>query len=185
MIPVEQTRFYRADDHPLGPSRGNCVAACVASIFEIPISQADATGTGYGQDLMTWTTEQYPALRCVHTSLTKIEDDWDQTGEGWRNWPELGDHREFGYWIAGVHSPRIPDEIMRGCGCADRTPGGDPDCEWCHGKPDERFLGIQWGLHAVVMNDRELVWDPSPRRADGVARLRAATTWHVIDPSKL
>jgi hypothetical protein len=46
-------------------------------------------------------------------------------------------------------------------------------------------MGILWGLHSVVMHDRELVWDPSPHRAEGVGPLRAATTWHVVDPGKL
>jgi hypothetical protein len=154
-------------------------------MFEIPITQADAAGTGLGQDLMSWTTAHYPALRCQVRELVDFEDDCDESLEGWRNWPELGSHREQGYWMATVYSPRVPDLVLRGCACAERVAGGDPGCEFCHGAPDDRFLGIAWGLHAVVMQDRDLVWDPSPRRADGVGPLRSVSTWHVVDPARL
>lgn len=182
MIEVEQRYLWRPDDHPDGPQRGDCLAACIASIFEVPywdVSHFDGTA----QPVYEWTRDHYPGVECVYRML----------GAGWKDIERIGDHevwptehREPGFWVASIWSPRIPDRETFGCGCADRTPGGNPECEWCHGKPHERSMGISWGLHAVVMRDNRLVWDPDPDRdPDLKLRFRGAMTWRIANPAQL
>jgi hypothetical protein len=104
-----------------------------------------------------------------------------ETLDSWRDWPT--NHYEEGFWIATVYSHRIPDVETFGCGCASRVPGGDPDCKWCHGEPDKRPMGIQWGLHAVVMQHGRLAWDPHPERDKGFGPFAGATTFRVVNPA--
>lgn len=183
MIEVEQRRLWRPADHPDGPQRGDCVAACLASIFELPYEQcAEVDGTS--QSIFAWTRDRFPGIRAGIRVVRPLGDGPEKLGDH-LTWPTS--HLEQGYWMAGIWSPRIPDEEMRGCGCADRTGGaGDPGCEHCGGRPAERSLGILYGLHAVVMHGHELAWDPHPER-DPTATLYfdSATSWHVEDPSKL
>lgn len=152
-MPVAQRRLYRPAEHPLGAQRGDCLAACVASVFEVPYHQA-SSAVGHSQALFDWTREHYPWLRAEHRTLG---DTWKgvETLDSYKEWPER--HFEHGYWIATVWSPRIPDI---------ETPDG-----------------IAWGLHAVVMHGWDCVWDPHPRRAEGFGPFRGATTWHVLDPA--
>jgi hypothetical protein len=119
-------------------------------------------------------------------------------GSGWREKEQVGDHvkwptehRETGYWIASIWSPRIQDVETFDCGCAyDRETGAprpaDPDCRWCHGDPGSRSMGITWGLHAVVMNGSRLAWDPHPARdPNATLYFRSAVTFECVDPAKL
>lgn len=179
---VEQRHLWRPDDHPDGPQRGDCVAACLASIFEMPYEDC-AEVQGDSQGVFKWTRKHFPGVR-AETRVLRPLDGPERIGDH-VNW--LTGHHEQGYWMAAIWSPRIPDREMTGCGCTDRTDGaGDPDCEWCHGRPAERNLGILWGLHAVVMFNDQLVWDPHPD-ADPNATLyfNSATTWYVEDPARL
>lgn len=183
MIEVEQRRLWRPDDHPDGPQRGDCVTACLASIFELPYE--DCVVDGGSQGVFAWTRQNFRGI-CARTRVLRPLGDGPERIGDHVNWPTH--HHEQGYWMAAIWSPRIPDEEMRGCGCADRTSGaGDPACEWCHGQPSERRLGINWGLHAVVMFNAKLVWDPHPDAAPTTQTMYfdAATTWHVDDPSQI
>lgn len=185
MRPVAQTEFFRPEDHPLGYQRGNCLAACVASIFEVPLSQVEEIrALGGSQAVFTWTRRHYPGVRSECVYLDRADaDPFDP--EGWREWPSLGSVHNMGYWIATVYSYRIPDVMMTGCGCVERVPGGDPECEWCSGRPAEREHGMNFGTHAVVMRGDAIAWDPHPKREDGVGPIRTQTTWHVVDPALL
>jgi hypothetical protein len=181
MWQIEQRRLWRPEDHPEGPQRGDCMAACIASIFELPYEDcAELDGTT--RSLSAWLEPRFPGvypLTRYLNDVTQGERIGDHLG-----WPS--EHHERGYWLAGIWSSRIPDREMRGCGCASRVAGGDPSCEWCHGRPDERFLGIEWGLHMVVMENWSLVWDPHPERdPDAPLYIQSATTFHVGDPAKL
>lgn len=177
MIPVEQTIFY-AGKH----QRGNCQAACVASIFEIPLSQAaDASTDKLG--IGGWIAENYPALDVANELVGGKAGELEYL-EDVHTWPKVGEVLHRGFWIAGVKSPRVPAKEIFGCWCKEDG-SGDPECEWCHGKPKKRYHGVEWGLHAVVMNGSSLAWDPHPRRDDGVGPIHNATTWRVIDPAKL
>lgn len=182
MILVEQRQLWRPDDHPEGPQYGDCYRACVASIFEVAYEETDGITGGDSQTLTDWVRRRYPG---VGMSYRMLGDTWKdvETLDSWRQWPES--HYEPGYWIATVKSKRIPDREIYGCGCGERTPGGDPDCRWCGGKPDTRFMGIQWGLHAVVMRHGVCVWDPHPERDKGFGPFCGATFFRVEDPAKL
>lgn len=186
MIQIEQRRLWRPDDHPDGPQSGDCGAACVASIFGVPYEECDRIDGTY-QSIAEWTRARYPGIAACSQML----------GDGWQEVERIGDHvnwptrhHESGYWMATIWSPRIPDTESFDCGCAydenNQPKAADPDCRWCHGEPHKRSMGITWGLHAVVMRNGVLAWDPHPERdASATLYFRSATTWRVDDPSLL
>lgn len=178
MRAVEQRQPWCPDDHPDGPQRGDCLRACVASILELDYEDVPDLKGGY-QPLFKWLGQVAPGVHARHRSLTLAV--WPETLDSWKDWP--AEHREEGYWIATVYSPRIPDVELFGCGCAAKVPGGDPSCQWCGGKPDTRSMGIAWGLHAVVMRGGALAWDPHPESDGTIVRFRGATTFHLDDPA--
>jgi hypothetical protein len=154
MRPIEQPT--------VGEGTGTCIAASVASIFEVPISACAIMmpPDNYSQKVYEWTRECYPGLRCVHrtyaTNYRIVDHD-----EG--RWDYDLDEVEIpwfpGYWMGTFESPRI-------------TASSGP----YKGKP---------GLHCVVMKNRELVWDPHPQRDMGVGKFFGEYVWYVEDPSKL
>jgi hypothetical protein len=186
MICVEQRHLWRPDDHLDGPQRGDCAAACVASIFELPYEECAEIGAT-DDTITAWTEKRYPGISYSHRML----------GEGWRgkeriedyvNWPTS--HYERGYWMATIWSPRIPDVETFDCGCAydqnNESTDPDPNCKWCHGDPGSRSMGITWGLHAVVMLGANLAWDPHPaREKNPTLYFCGASKWTVTDPSQL
>ena len=186
MISVEQRRLWRPDDHPDGPQRGDCLAACVASIFEVPYEDC-AEIDGDTETVRAWLTARYPGLSVSYRIFHGLDDCPERIGDH-VNWPTH--HWEQGYWIASVWSPRIPDRETFDCGCAydsDNQPKPpDPDCRWCHGEPHKRSMGITWGLHAVVMRGARLAWDPHPSRDPNAGLYFAgAVTFVVTDPALL
>jgi hypothetical protein len=180
MIEVEQRKLWRPDDHPDGPSDGDCFRACIASILELEYESVPELPRGSHQALCKWLSVAAPGVSVLQRLVC---DSWkgEETFESWREWPE--EHHEDGFWIATVRSPRIPTCERFGCGCADRVPGGDPECKWCHGEPGKRSMGIAWGLHAVVMRYGTLAWDPHPERDGTIGPFRSATTFRLTDPA--
>lgn len=178
---VQQREVSRPDDHPDhpdGPQFGDCYRACIASIFALPY-EAVPDLRGDTQKMMAWLREFAPGVSVRSRTLGPVLDEHGL--DSWKAWPT--EHREDGYWIAIVRSPRIPDVETFGCGCADRVPGGDPACKWCHGEPGKRSMGIRWGLHAVVMFGWHLAWDPHPDSDGKIGPIRAAETFHLADPA--
>lgn len=171
MIRVEQRQLWRPDDHPDGSAFGDCLRACVASVLELPYETVPDL-RGDDQKIADWLRGTGIAVR-----RRRLHGFEAETLESWRDWPT--EHHEQGYWIATVYSHRIPDVELRGCGCE----GLRPDCEWCGGEPESRVLGIAWGLHAVVMRNRECVWDPHPERDRGFGPLAGAMTFYLEDPA--
>lgn len=162
MKPVEQTTFYDGTG-----ARGNCVAACVASVFGLPLWVVETQGVGPGaggQDLMRWTTERWPALECrvfdfaVNSRIVEGEGTED---ERWAyDLPEdVPAPPTTGFWIAYVISPR---------GLLEHGP--------------YRGMPIQ---HAVVMRGGSLAWDPHPQRDMGIGQEVGRCYWTVSDPSEL
>lgn len=145
MKPVEQT------------TPRNCVAACVASIFECPIEEVDIAEGGGLNEVARWTAEHYPVLTACSRIVGGI---WH--GDVWLDTypPAHTVEPPFllrGYWIAGAISPRGGMQLIDG--------------QW---KPS---------LHAVVMYGREVAWDPHPDRETGIGGLYDATWWIVRDPA--
>lgn len=94
MIPVYQTKFSSAD----GSTHGNCLAACVASIFEIPIDQVPAWEE-MGEE---WSDS---FLQFIEESGYEYEGSYVVNGGTW------GDMLQWsagvdGYFIVGGKSPR-------------------------------------------------------------------------------
>lgn len=178
MIPVEQRKLWRSDDHPDGPQFGDCMRACYASILGLPL-EAVPDMEGYNSNFTAWISQVLPGVQLVNRDVSGSRGSHEEP-DSWKAWPTH--HYEPGYWIAGVYSYRIPDVEEFGCGCVERVPGGDPECEWCHGEPGKRSMGIRWGLHAVVMQNGRCVWDPHPERDKGFGPFRSAITFGIADP---
>lgn len=156
MIPVEQTRW-----RPGGG--GNCVAACVASIFEVPLSDCspEIPDGGSFTAVCEWTAKRHPGIRA---NCKIVGGHWFKRGTIERfvdSYPpvDVVEPPVSGYWIAGVVSPR--GVLMR---------------------VDQE---IKPSLHCVVMYGSELVWDPHPKREMGIGGVYDATWWTVRDPAKL
>jgi hypothetical protein len=161
MRPVTQDRFYKP---PF--SRGNCVASCIASIFEVPLVSVDIPDGPSATRISQWTNENYPLLRYVEidkcTNFRIVETDAD--GDLWRyDFPEEEPEPPFlnglMYWMAFCISPRVVNS-------------------------QGPYRGMP-GQHAVVMKGRELVWDPHPQREMGVGRRVGYAMWMIDDPSRL
>lgn len=103
MKPVEQTETADYTVDP--PVRGNCLAACVASIFEVPLDSL--AGVYDSPALWEWLTERFPGIGMVaHTYYGDGSDEIHGV--------PLGSRRPEGHtglpgatpWIAVVQSPR-------------------------------------------------------------------------------
>jgi hypothetical protein len=157
---VEPTRGYD------GKGRGNCVAACLASIFGLSLAEVEE-GLSDGptaNGLMAWTESRFPWLECRNTdhseNYREVEPPSDEHPEGtWTyDLPSVRPEAPtLGLWMASVVSPR---GVLR------------------HGP----YRGSPI-LHAVVMRGGNLVWDPHPRRAEGVGALVERTWWLARDPA--
>jgi hypothetical protein len=165
MKPVFQDRFYSPDDD----LRGNCVAACVASIFEYPYCAAvglpDAT---LPEELAAWTVKHHPALFLheadFRSNYREVAEPSEELPYG--RW-DYDDPEDFtpphpGYWIASVYSPRVV-------------------------RPESDAYYPHPGLHAVVMKGERCVHDPHPEGAATEEQPVAlgAEWWAVADPAKL
>lgn len=161
MRPVQQT-------HMIPGGGGNCVAACIASIFELPLPQVfpEVPNGGSAQAIFDWTAKHHPGLAYVDRTLGRYE----QRGELY--------HEVDGYEVI-EHAPQ------------ERLPPWSVDF-WIgyfvspRGVLSHKEYGI-WhpSLHAVVCRRREVLWDPHPRRDMGVGALRKTGYWIVKDPALL
>jgi hypothetical protein len=163
--PVEQTTFY---DGSSG-QRGNCTAACVASIFERPLEEVDSCvppGSSWSQvDFYTRRVAPFLSVHAIDLCLNhrQVEEATERHPQGrwtydlppadaWeRRWESMG------LWIAAVVSPR----------------GTLRDGPY-------RDMPIQ---HAVVMRGSELAWDPHPDRDLGVGQVLEMCWWVCPDPA--
>lgn len=152
MRPVRQTTIT-----PGGG--GNCVAACIASIFELPISDVfpDVPNGGGYQEICRWTESRYPALTVCSKDLFNITS-WTPDR---RNLAEVDPPQFLGWWVAYVESPRAAKK----------------KCYDCYGLPTQ---------HAVVMRHNRLMWDPHPHgEVDGVGFARGMLWWELRHPERL
>lgn len=131
---VEQTRFYRGD------GRGNCVAAVLASLFDLDIDDVDVPDGCSNSEVAAWSHAHYSSLEC-HTVDHGVNYRVLEEGPQGRWAFDLPDEPPVspteGPWMATIVSPsghRLSSGSYRG------TPV----------------------LHAVVMIGAELAWDPNP-----------------------
>jgi hypothetical protein len=153
--PVEQTEMI-----PGGG--GNCVAACIASIFELSLDAVFPeipNGGGWNQ-ICAWTSEHFPMLSPQSRHFFKPfepiagyyvdhPDPQPLTNVDWPYFPRP-------YWIAYVESPRAAQ-----AGVLDQ-----------YGRPTQ---------HAVVMHGSNVAWDPHPQRNMGVGLARGMLYWAIRD----
>ena len=98
MIEVEQTEF--ADYTAVPVRRGNCLAACVASIFEVPLSRLE--GVYDSQALWRWLEKHFPGVGMIARTYDESVPFGSRVPEGFTGKPGLTP------WIAVVQSPRTP-----------------------------------------------------------------------------
>lgn len=134
---VKQTRFYRGDGN------GNCVAAALASLFELDLGGVDLPDGASDTEILAWSNTNYPLLECKTvdhcTNYKQVED--VTPGEPQGRWTfdlpaPAPEPPTTSFWMATVVSHRglLVTGPYRG------TPI----------------------LHAVVMEGDNLVWDPHP-----------------------
>lgn len=167
MIPVEQQKMAIFDEKGDNVQRGDCLTACLASLFELPLDEVPhfvATDNWFSE-YSNWLVDRGLQLGQVHLCVDE-DDPTKLTG-----YPIEGVH-----WIATVKSPRGK---ARCGGCkGTRELDGDP-CQWCDA------TGLVPSLHAVVMCGREIVWDPHPQREMGHLGFLSGEWFIVRDPAKL
>jgi hypothetical protein len=152
----------------LPESRGDCYPACVASIFELPLEKVPGLG-GNTQAVFDWMALNYPGI-----------------GLRSRTWVEPRDEPEYhaGFWIATVLSSRFREADCSYC--RPDTETSDPpwfwrrdECPACEGSGEMR------GLHAIVMENRDVAWDPHPDADGSPYRYCGEDFFIVTDPSRL
>jgi len=180
VVPVEQRYLAIFDENGDNTQRGDCLTACVASIFELSIEDVPyfVESDSWWGDYMNFSHDRGFQLGQVRIST----DDEDPT--------KLNGYPTEGvYWIATVKSPR-----------------GRTRCSVCKG---ERETKSQWvedhyeeydepqpclycdatglvpSLHAVVMCGKEMVWDPHPQRDMGHLGFVSGEWFIARDPSQL
>lgn len=158
------------------------MAACTASIFELPLSAVPRKGHG-DLTMNKWLRRRYPGLGVQRITYFKPHSKYpyEYVDEF------LKEPRRVipGFWIATVESPRFTTMCSRCAGfgritailVSKRKRG--MRCFHCKG------TGKVTGLHAVVMEGMTLAWDPSPDRDMGIGRFHGETVFVVIDPAKL
>jgi hypothetical protein len=104
MRPVTQDRFYKPPT-----MRGNCVIACLATIFEVPIRSIDLPDGPSHQELCDWTREHYPALREAATKNAGSASSVDEQTVSLILWPRAsnGSGRRMGTGLTLLRLMRI------------------------------------------------------------------------------
>lgn len=162
MIPVEQRRRAIFDDHGDNLQRGDCLTACVASIFELPYEDVP-----FFVELPSWHQVYGDFIRSLgfavgHVNISVHDDDPTRL---------TGYPSDDIYWIATVKSPR---SLQRCSNCK----GADGGCEWC---TDGRYPS----LHAIVMRGKHIAWDPHPERDMGHLGFVQGDWFVALDPARL
>ena len=166
MIHVKQTRTFEGVDY-----RGNCYAACVASIFEVPIESLPELHGREDAALNPWLDVHFPGITVVSQSIVPTEGgDWNPAGLG------------MSYWIACVESPRFTEDCRYHVAA-----GGTPHPPFWYDRDECPHCGgtdTRPGFHAVVARGRDVAHDPHPDvegyHWDYNGRL-CGGTWFVVD----
>jgi hypothetical protein len=164
MKPVEQVYQFDAETG----ERGDCLRACIASILELERDEVPHF-VGMGD---RWWTEWMNFLHERGWAITQ----WS-CGSGQNERPST--YRSEGYWLGVVKSPRLP-RPCESCGGQGWILDSDEgrECPYCGA------TGTTYGTHMVVMEGREIVWDPHPKRADGHMGFVEGYALVAIDPAR-
>jgi hypothetical protein len=143
--------------------RGDCLTACVASLFELPLSEVPffVESESWWSDYQRFFHER--GFQLGQVSICTDENDRRVL---------TGYPLDGVYWIATVKSPR-------GKARCSSCKGVGWGCGACNG------LGLVPSLHCVVMRGKELVWDPHPQRAMGHLGFVQGEWFIALDPARL
>jgi hypothetical protein len=182
VIPVEQQELAEYDDAGESSKRGDCLRACMASLFELPLEEVPhfvASDNWFGL-WIEWLNER--GFGIWQARISTHEDDKTRlTG-----YPSQGT-----MWLATVLSPRIKAKC-RSCEGAgfvwseyDYEKGErvhfaeETACRWCEG------TGRVPGLHAILMQGKDVLYDPHPQREMGHLGFVDGTIFVALDPGRL
>jgi hypothetical protein len=180
VIPVEQEHMAVFDEDGDNVQRGDCLRACVASIFELPL--ADVPHFVEADDWLGWYTRWVRARGFVLGTV--------RLSVGEENPLRLTGHPTEGiYWIATVKSPRSRARcgVCGGAGVALRQWLGSEARYVEYDEPQPCVecdaTGLVPPLHAVVMCGGELAWDPHPLRDMGHGGWISGQWFIAADPA--
>lgn len=181
MIPVEQQHMAVFDENGDCVQRGDCLSACVASVFELSLDDVP-----FFVEADSWWKDYHDFVRergfLLERAWFTVGDDDPTKLKGWP-----GDR----YWLATVYSPRGRTRcaVCRGEKQALRQWDGElaeyvefdepQPCGYCEG------TGLVAPLHSVVMFGREIAWDPHPQRDMGHLGFVSGEQFGVADPVTL
>ncbi len=152
LIEIEQTILTA----PLG----NCYAACIASVLEIPLDRVPSPTEHEGSAFAGW--QEYEArvdaAVLAPRGLQLLS---------FKACEEMGAWTPRGFSLLGAQSPR--SDWLHSVVCYDGEIVWDPRSDW---------------LHSVVCYDGEIVWDPHPTRDQGTGERVDWTVFCKLDPAK-
>lgn len=169
MKKIYQTKFIKIDEYgiALEKSFGNCLSACLASIFNRPLT--DIPDIDSAEKLYNWTKQ-------VNEGIAPIIILYDRPEDKIRNF-------HSGYWIAGVLSKRFKRKCNKCTSCekimSESFLFDISNCPWCGGS------SISDGEHTIVMNKNEIIFDPHPNAINIDYQFISEIYWEVDDPSQL
>jgi hypothetical protein len=179
VIPVEQQQFAEYDENGDAIKHGDCMRACVASLFELPLEEVPhfVEHDNWYQLWSDWLAERN--LRWSRAFYSVRDDDPTQ----------LNGYPGDIYWLATVKSPRIKSRcnVCKGTALASHSWTG-PDSSYVEHDPPiicpycDR--GRSPGSHLVVMFGKEIAWDPHPQREMGHLGFTEGWDFRLIDPAR-
>lgn len=133
-----------------GSGEGNCVWACVATLFGCGLNELRFPPP-CANELLAWSKENAPALEFHDVDLARnyrLQGGFpDYEGVGSERWaydiPKEWEAPVMGFWLAGINSLSLK-------------------------LPIENPYYPMPGLHMVIMRGREMYHDPNPAYADRV-----------------
>lgn len=181
MMPVEQRHMAVFDENGDNTQRGDCLTACVASLFELAIEDVPffVESDSWWQDYQDFARERG---LCIERAWVKVDEDDPMKLNGWP-----GDR----YWIATVKSPRGKTRcsVCKGTGATSEQWNKELEeyvaldceqpCDYC------AATGLVPSLHALVMFGRDIVWDPHPQRDMGHLGFISGEQFGAPDPARL
>lgn len=181
VIPVEQRYMAIFDEHGDNLQRGDCLTACIASIFELPIDEVP-----FFVQEDDWYRAYHDWVRtrglCIERAWISVDDE-DPT--------KLNGYPSDRYWIATVLSPRGKTRCNVCKGERETATQWDKElstyqildapapCSYCDA------TGLKPSLHAIVMRGREIAWDPHPQRDMGHLGFVSGEQFGCPDPTKI
>lgn len=181
MTPVEQRYMAIFDERGDPVQRGDCLRACVASLFDLDVDDVPhfSAHEDWAGSYARWMRERGYVIGSPRITT----DEGDPTVLRGRPMDGI-------YWIGTVKSPRgrVRCAVCKGEGVAIEQWLGDEEEYVEHETPQPCVecdsSGLVPSLHAVVMCGGDLVWDPHPRRDMGHLGFVRGEWFIAADPGR-